>query len=136
MNGTEPSLPKLVKAYRALRDKRSDLKNAFDKEEALLRNKQDTIQQALLDHCSANGVTSVKTEEGTFFRKKKVSYWCNDWDKVHTFIKEHKIPEMLQKRLSQKNVEEFLGSEENKDIVIEGLKTDAVYTITVQKPRG
>ena len=136
MSDTQPSLPKLVKAYRALRDKRSELKASFDKEESALRKKQDKIQEVLLQHCNDNGVTSVKTEEGTFYRKKKVNYWCNDWAKFHDFVLEHKIPEVLQKRISQVNLVEFLTQDENKELIPDGVQSDAVYTITVQKPRG
>tara|TARA_Y100001951_G_C11186343_1_gene208895 strand:+ start:35 stop:451 length:417 start_codon:yes stop_codon:yes gene_type:complete len=136
MSNPQPSLPKLVKAYRALRDKRSENKATFDKEESALKKKQETIEQVLLTHCHENGVTSVKTEEGTFYRKKKVNYWCNDWAKFHEFILKHGIPEILQKRISQSNLVEFLNQDENKELVPEGLQSDAVYTITVQKPRG
>lgn len=136
MSKTEQSLPKLVKAYRALRDKRSEQKAAFDKQDAALKSKQQVIEQALLKHCNDNDVTSVKTDEGTFYRKKKVSYWCNDWSKFHSFVLEHGIPQVLQKRISQSHLQEFLDDEDNKALVPDGLQSDAVYTITVQKPRG
>ena len=136
MSQKEMSLPRLVKAYRALRDKRSEHKAAFDKKDSTLKNKQEVIEQALLKHCNDNDVTSVKTEEGTFYRKKKVNYWCNDWDKFYAFILKHEIPQVFQKRISQVHIKEFLEDEENKDIAPDGLQSDAVYTITVQKPRG
>tara|TARA_R100000963_G_C4575287_1_gene58502 strand:- start:19 stop:423 length:405 start_codon:yes stop_codon:yes gene_type:complete len=133
MVSTDTSLPKLVKAYRALRDKRSELKTAFEEQDTVLANKQDTIQGVLLQHCNENDVTSVKTDEGTFFRQKKVNYWCSDWDNFYKWVVEKNIPEILQKRISQKNLKEYLG--EHDDIPI-GLQSNAVYTITVQKPRG
>ena len=133
MVSTDTSLPKLVKAYRALRDKRSELKIAFEAQDTVLANKQDTIQGVLLQHCNDNDVTSVKTDEGTFFRQKKVNYWCSDWDNFYKWVVEKNIPEILQKRISQKNLKEYLG--EHDDIPI-GLQSNAVYTITVQKPRG
>tara|TARA_R110002110_G_scaffold268725_1_gene484517 strand:+ start:288 stop:689 length:402 start_codon:yes stop_codon:yes gene_type:complete len=133
MDTKSTSLPKLVKAYRALRTARSELKAVFDAEESALKEKQEKINSKLLQHCAENDVTSVKTEEGTFYRKKKVSYWCSDWEEFHKWILTNKIPSVLQKRISQSNLEEFL--EVSKDIPI-GLQADAVYTITVQKPRG
>ena len=133
MVSTDTSLPKLVKAYRALRDKRSELKTAFEEQDTVLANKQDTIQGVLLQHCNDNDVTSVKTDEGTFFRQKKVNYWCSDWDNFYKWVVEKNIPEILQKRINQKNLKEYLG--EHDDIPI-GLQSNAVYTITVQKPRG
>mgnify|MGYP003634618966 FL=1 len=133
MNTQSTSLPKLVKAYRALREARSELKAVFDVEDKVLASNQEKINSKLLQHCAENDVTSVKTEEGTFYRKKKVSYWCSDWEEFHKWILTNKIPSVLQKRISQSNLEEFL--EVSKDIPI-GLQADAVYTITVQKPRG
>mgnify|MGYP003680946918 FL=1 len=133
MNTQSTSLPKLVKAYRALREARSELKAVFDVEDKVLASNQEKINSKLLQHCAENDVTSVKTEEGTFYRKKKVSYWCSDWEEFHKWILTNKIPSVLQKRISQSNLEEFL--EVSKDIPI-GLQSDAVYTITVQKPRG
>ena len=133
MKAKETSLPKLVKAYRALRDKRSELKAAFAEEDKKLQVKQEKIQEALLKHCNENDVDSVKTAEGTFYRKKKVSYWCSDWESFYKWVLKKKIPEVLQKRISQKNLEDYLT--ENEEIPV-GLQSDAVYTITVQKPRG
>ena len=133
MDTQNTSLPKLVKAYRALREARSELKAVFDVEDKVLASNQEKINSKLLQHCAENDVTSVKTEEGTFYRKKKVSYWCSDWEEFHKWILTNKIPSVLQKRISQSNLEEFL--ENSKDIPI-GLQSDAVYTITVQKPRG
>ena len=133
MDTQNTSLPKLVKAYRALREARSKLKAAFEANDKELASDQEKINSKLLQHCAENDVTSVKTEEGTFYRKKKVSYWCSDWEEFHKWILTNKIPSVLQKRISQSNLEEFL--ENSKDIPI-GLQADAVYTITVQKPRG
>lgn len=133
MTSTTTSLPKLVKAYRALRDRRSELKAAFDEEDKKLVAKQEKIQDTLLQHCNENEVSSVKTSEGTFYRRKKVSYWCSDWDNFYKWVVANEIPEVLQKRISQKNLEQYL--EEHDDIPI-GVQSDAVYVITVQKPRG
>ena len=136
MENNVPSLPKLVKAFRTLRDKRSQIKSDFEEEDKRLSAKQDKIKAVLLDHCRENDIDSVRTAEGTFMRKKKVSYWTSDWEKFFAFIKEHQIPEVLQKRISQSNLEEFLNSEENKELIPQGLNQNAEYTITVQKPRG
>tara|TARA_B100001778_G_C18287249_1_gene493690 strand:- start:51 stop:464 length:414 start_codon:yes stop_codon:yes gene_type:complete len=130
------SLPKLVKAFRALRDERSKLKEDYKKEDNSLEVKQDKIKEVLLMHCRDNDVNSVKTDEGTFTRTKKVNYWTSDWENLHKFILEHKIPDILQKRISQANLKEWLEDEKNKGLLPKGLQVDAEYTITIQKPRG
>ena len=136
MENNKPSLPKLVKAFRALRDERSKLKEDYKKEDNSLEVKQDKIKEVLLMHCRDNDVNSVKTDEGTFTRTKKVNYWTSDWENLHKFILEHKIPDILQKRISQANLKEWLEDEKNKGLLPKGLQVDAEYTITIQKPRG
>ena len=114
------SLPKLVKAFRALRDERSKLKEDYKKEDNSLEVKQDKIKEVLLMHCRDNDVNSVKTDEGTFTRTKKVNYWTSDWENLHKFILEHKIPDILQKRISQANLKEWLEDEKNKALLPKG----------------
>jgi len=136
MEGNKISLPKLVKAFRALRDERGKLKESYKEEDNILEAKQDKIKEVLLAHCRENDINSVKTDEGTFTRTKKVNYWTNDWEKLHEFILEHQIPDILQKRISQANLKEWLEDENNKGLLPKGLQADAEYTITIQKPRG
>ena len=136
MSKKNMSLPKLVKAFRNLRDKRSELKAEVEAQDKALVEQQEKIQSYLLTHCNENDVNSVKTDEGTFYRKRKVNYWCSDWESFHKFVLEHQIPEILQKRIAQKNLEEFLAEEGNEQLVPIGLQSESTYTITVQKPRG
>ena len=136
MSKKNMSLPKLVKAFRNLRDTRSELKAEFEAQDKALVEQQEKIQSYLLTHCNENDVNSVKTDEGTFYRKRKVNYWCSDWESFHKFVLEHQIPEILQKRIAQKNLEEFLAEEGNEQLVPIGLQSESTYTITVQKPRG
>ena len=136
MEGNKISLPKLVKAFRALREERSNLKSDFEAEDKRLAAKQDKIKEVLLTHCRENDINSVRTDEGTFTRTKKVNYWTNDWEKLYEFILEHQIPDILQRRISQTNLKEWLEDENNKGLLPKGLQADAEYTITIQKPRG
>ena len=55
MNEESTGLPKLVKAYRALRTARSELKAAFEEKDTALVKKQEKINSKLLQHCFTNG---------------------------------------------------------------------------------
>ena len=81
--------------------------------------------------CSENGVESVRTEKGTFYRSVKTRYWTSDWESMHKFILEHEVPELLDKRVNQGNIKQFL--EENPDLVPMGLNVDSEYVVTVRK---
>jgi|TARA_R110000764_G_scaffold134075_1_gene222165 phage pi2 protein 07 len=132
MTDTEQSmLTKLTGTYIKIRDKRNEVKAAFDKEYERLSEQQDLIKQKLMDHCKEHGVESVKTGAGLFYRTTKTKYWTNDWEQMHEFILEHKVPELLERRVSQKAIAQYL--EENPDKLPKGLNSVTEYTINVRK---
>jgi hypothetical protein len=127
----EPSVEKLTKIYIKVRDARAELKAEFDKADAELKQQLETVKGALLDYCKKEGVDSVRTKEGMFYRTVKVRYWTNDWESMNRFIMEHGIPEFYEKRLNQTTVKQFL--EENPDVLPPGLNVDSEYVVTVRK---
>ena len=50
---------------------------------------------------------------------------------MHEFILEHEAPDLLEKRVNQGNMKQFL--EENPDVVPMGLNVDSEYVVTVRK---
>ena len=132
MTDTEQSmLTKLTGTYIKIRDKRNEVKAAFDEEYERLSEQQDLIKQKLMDHCKEHGVESVKTGAGLFYRTTKTKYWTNDWEQMHKFILEHEVPELLERRVSQKAIAQYL--EENPDKLPKGLNSVTEYTINVRK---
>lgn len=122
---------KLTKAYIKIRDKRAEMSAKFKDEDAKLVDKMNTIKRALLDHCEEHNVESVRTSEGLFYRTVKQRYWTNDWEQMHQFIMEHEVPELLEKRLNQTHMRQFL--EDNPDVLPKGLNVDSEYIISVRK---
>ena len=126
-------LGKLTRAYIRIRDKKTEIKNAFDEQYDALTAQQDQIKQALLKYCDDAKLTGFDTEFGRVSRRVKTRYWTSDWDSMGKFIIEHNLPEFFQKSLNQSNVKQFL--DENPDIVPPGLNADSEYVVTVTKPR-
>lgn len=122
---------KLTRVFIKMRDKRAELKAAFEAEDNALSAQMDAIKGALLDYCKEHGVESVRTSAGVFFRTVKTRYWTNDWESMNAFILEHGLPEFYEKRLNQTSVKQFL--EENPDLHPPGLNTNSEYVITVRK---
>lgn len=130
---TEAGVPveKLTKVYLKIRDKRAELKAQFEQEDEKLSKQLDDVKRALLDYCKVQGVESVRTPTGLFYRSLKTRYWTNDWDSMNKFILDNGIPEFYEKRLNQTSVKQFL--EENPDVLPPGLNVDSEYVITVRK---
>jgi hypothetical protein len=122
---------KLTRVYLKIRNKKAEVSAEFKKQDDELTRQLDKIKGALLDYCKEQGVESVKTSEGLFYRSVKTRYWTSDWESMHKFILEHDVPEFFEKRLNQTCVRQFL--EENPDTVPKGLNTDSEYVISVRK---
>ena len=125
-------IEKLTKTYIKIRDKRKGLSEEFKKKDNKLVEQLNKISQALLAHCDEHGVTGAKTTEGQFYRTVKQRYWTSDWEQMYKFVLEHEAPELMEKRLNQTNMRQFL--EENPDLLPKGLNVDSEYTISVRKP--
>ena len=122
---------KLTKAYIKLRAKRAALSAQYKEEDGVLVRQQEILKNALLDYCDSHNVESVRTSEGLFFLFIKTKYWTSDWEQMYSFIKEHDVPEFLDKRLNQTNIKQFL--EENPDVMPKGMNVDTEYVISVRK---
>lgn len=125
------SLSKLVKVYLKMKDKRSELSAKFTEEDNAIKEQMDMVKRALLQHCKDAGVDSVRTSEGLFYKTTRNSYWTSDWESMGNFIVEHNVPQLLEKRIQQTNMKQFL--EEHPDLLPPGLNVDSEYTITVRR---
>jgi hypothetical protein len=125
-------LDKLVKIYRKLRTKMTELTQKYDTETEVLSAQQDEIRNAIKDQMKAMGVTSVRTTEGTAVMSVKTRYTTQDWDSFKKFMIEHEAIDLLEKRIAQLNMKQFL--EENPGVVPPGLNSSSEYDISVRKP--
>ena len=122
---------KLTKAYIKIRDERAKLSAEYKEQDSVLSRQLERVKQGLLDYCNEHSVESVRTSEGLFYRSVKQKFWTNDWEKMHAFIMEHNVPELLEKRLNQTNLKQFL--EENPESQPDFLNVDSEYSMSVRK---
>jgi hypothetical protein len=125
------STEKLVRVYLKMNAKLSEIQAAFAAEEKALKEQMAKVKSALLDYCKEQNVESVRTAEGLFYRGVSTRYWTSDWESMGKFVVENNAPELLEKRLHQGNMKQFL--EANPDLLPPGLNVDSEYTITVRR---
>jgi hypothetical protein len=118
---------KLAKVYVKIREKRL----ALEKEVQALQEQQDMISAELLDLCKEQDVQTMKTEFGTISRRTTKNYWTSDWHEMYSFIKEHDAFALLQQRINNTNMKQFL--EENPDLHPPGLNAEVKQTVTIVK---
>jgi hypothetical protein len=127
------TLDKLAETYVRIRDTRNKLKKEFEHEDAVLSDQLKLLEEEMLERCKEIGADSIRTPHGTIIRSVKSKYWTNDWDSMYTFIKEHDAFGLLEKRLHQSNMKEFLT--ENPDVLPSGLNVENSYSVVVRKPK-
>ena len=116
-----------------MRDKRSDLKHKFDSEDGAIQEEMKLLEEQMLDVCKRMSAESIRTKMGTIIRSIKTRYWTNDWDSMRTFIKDNDAFDLLEKRLHQTNMRQYL--EENPDVLPIGLNVDREFTVVVRRAK-
>ena len=124
----ETSANKLVLVYLKIRNAIKDK----DEEIKKLKEQQDTVSDELLKLCESQEADGLKTPSGTVSRRVISSFWTSDWEHMYAFIKEHNAPQLLEKRIHNGNMKEFLA--DNPDVTPEGLQAKNRYAISVRKP--
>jgi hypothetical protein len=130
---TPPNLAQLTEIYIKIRDARAELKGKFDQEDLGLKEQMGLLETSMLDACKDMNADSVRTPHGTIIRSVKSRYWTNDWDSMYDFIEKHGAFGLLEKRLHQTNMKDFLA--ENPDILPMGLNVDSEYTVVVRRSK-
>jgi hypothetical protein len=130
---SSPNLDVLTGVYIKIRDARTALKAEFTTQDSVLQEQMDLLEANMLDACKDLNASSIKTPHGTIIRSVKSRYWTNDWDSMYTFIKEQGAFGLLEKRLHQTNMKEFLV--ENPDLLPMGLNVESEYTVVVRRPK-
>jgi hypothetical protein len=122
---------KIIETYVKIRDKRAELKREFEEKDSELADKLNIVAGELLSICNAQGADSIKTKAGTAMRSIKSRFWTNDWPSMYEFIASNEAFSLLEKRLHQTNMKQFL--EENPEVKPMGLNVDNEYVITVRR---
>lgn len=125
------SMEDLVTVYVTIRDRKREIEAQVAEQIKELDEELSIISAALLDACKDIGADSIRTKSGTVIRSVKSKYWTNDWESMWAFIRDNNAMELLEKRIHQTNMKQFL--EENQDKHPAGLNIDSEFTITVRK---
>jgi hypothetical protein len=127
------STEKLVRAYIRMRDARAALTTDFEAKDKEIRDQMDVIESHLLEVCKTAGANSIKTDKGTVIRSVKTRFWTSDWEAMHQFIRENNALDLLERRVAQTAMSEFLKN--NPDKLPKGMNVDSKYTVVVRRSK-
>lgn len=122
---------KIISTFLKIRSAKEELTRGYEAQVAELDEQMIVLKQKLLEVCKDTGVTSLGTGNAIAYRTVKNRYWTNDWSNFYNFLKDKGKLELLEKRIHQTNMKEFL--EEHPDTRPPGLNIDSEYDITIKR---
>ena len=125
------SAEKLANIYIKIRDAKQAEEEKMKVKLAEFQEQLDLISDQLLELCKNQNASSIKTDSGTIIRKLSTRYWSTDWESMHQFIKENDALGLLEQRIHQANMKQFL--EENPELMPPGVQVDRKYTVVVRR---
>ena len=132
MSEESSQVEKLVTVYLKVRTAIRDKEDEHKAEMAELKEQYELLGDKLLKLCNGLNSDSIKTPAGTISRRITSSYWTSDWDSMYDFIQQHDAAHLLERRINNRAMQEFL--EDNPDELPMGLQADKRYTVQVRKP--
>lgn len=117
--------------YLKLRQKRELLKERFTAEDGELEKAMAEIEAQLLDSLNETNSTSMSTNSAVIMRSVRRRYMPTNWDAVYKLIDKHKAYSLLEKRVHNGNMKDFL--EEHPDEYPAGLNVDSRFAVTVRR---
>lgn len=126
------TIEEMVSIYIKIRNHIEETEERHKSELEKIREEYDIVSQHLLGICNEQNLDSIKTPAGTVSRTVSTRYWASDWEQMYSFIRDHDAPQLLERRIHNGNMKQFL--EENPDTLPIGLQADSRYTIRVRKP--
>jgi hypothetical protein len=117
--------------YIRLRQKREILKERFTAEDGELEKAMAEIEAQLLDTLNASNSNSMSTNSAVIIRTVRKRYMPSNWAAVYELIKKHDAYSLLEKRVHNGNMKDFL--EEHPDEYPAGMNVDSRYAVTVRR---
>jgi len=124
-------IEQIVSTYIKLRDKRDMMYQEFKEKTAQIEEDMQTLKHKLVEISKETGATSFSSPSGIAYRTVKNRYWTNDWGSFYNFMQEHGAMGLLEKRIHQTSMKEFL--DDNPEVHPPGLHVDSEYEITVRR---
>jgi hypothetical protein len=132
MTETELPINEMVAVYRKIRAAIDEREEKHTEAISTLKEQLDTVGNKLLAICNEQNLDSIKTPDGTITRRVTARYWTSDWETMYRFIKENDVPHLLEQRIHNGNMKQFIA--ENPEAFPAGLQCDRKYVIQIRKP--
>ena len=120
----------IVERYVQMRDKKAEMKAAYEASVADLNTGMAKLENAIMATLNEQGVESVRTSHGTAFKSISNSATIADWDAYLAFVKDNDRWDMLEKRCAKLAVEQYRAAN---DDLPPGVNWKSAVTVNVRR---
>lgn len=120
----------IVERYVLMRDKKAEMKAAYEASVADLNTGMAKLENAIMATLNEQGVESVRTNAGTAFKSVSTSATIADWDSYLAFVQANDRWDMLEKRCSKLAVEQYRAAN---DDLPPGVNWKQAVTVNVRR---
>lgn len=106
-------IDQIVENYIKLRDKKAQLKAAYDAEVAKVDDMLAKAELYLMKKMQEQGVESFKTALGTAYKQTRTGATVADWDGFLGWVRENNAWHMLEKRVAKTAVDEYKAANDD-----------------------
>ena len=129
MTEKKHNMDKLTEQYIALRNKIKKIKEAHKEELAPYNEALEKVENVFMQALLENGVDSMKTPHGTFYKSTVSRSSVADWDECFRFIVENEQWGILAQSVNDTAVKELA----EQGIVVPGVTTKTITRVNVRK---
>jgi len=122
------TIDKLVAIHRKMESAMAEYQAKIDE----IEEQRQEVRNTILDIMKEQKLESVRTDHGTVTKGVKDRYWSNDWSALHQYIVEHGAVGLLQQRIHETNMRDWIAAHPND--FPPSLNIDREYGITIRKP--
>lgn len=117
--------------YIELRKARDTLKKNYDEQDGALERQMQEVENSLLDIMNSVNTDTMGTPRAVVMRTVRKRYMPTNWQAVYDLIAKHKAFGLLEKRVHNTNMRDFL--EQHPEEYPAGLNVDSRYTVVVRR---
>lgn len=122
---------KLVAVYTKIRNKRAEIKKAYEAEDDALKAQLAKLEGVMLSSLATTNTDAIRTEAGTFYRQEDVTPSCSDWQAFYDWVKHNDAFDALERRIKKTFITEYMEGHEGS--VPPGVSVYRQYVVRVRK---
>jgi hypothetical protein len=122
------TIDKLVAIHRKMETAMAEYQAKIDE----IEEQRQEVRNTILEIMKEQKLESVRTDHGTVTKGVKDRYWSNDWSALHQYIIEHGAVGLLQQRIHETNMRDWIAAHPND--FPPSLNINREFGITIRKP--